>query len=344
MAFIRVNNPGMYTTVQDLGRKDYEQYGMPVSGSMDQYAHRVANLLVGNKESEAVFEMTILGATYTFEEDTVISITGANMMPMLNNKTQVGMWRSILICKGDTIKFNGAKSGCRCYLAIAGGIDVPKVMGSKSTYVRAQIGGFEGRPIKKEDMIAISESELVQLNGRFINSKYIPKYDKKIELRVVLGPQDDAFTKNGIEIFFNSIYKVSNEFDRMGYRLEGKKIEHEKPADIISDGIVKGAIQIPGHGNPIIMLSDCQTTGGYTKIAHVISSDLWKIAQAKSGDEIRFKSIDVYESHEIFKKQEQSIEEIKLQFGLMKLEKDKNLKLMINNKSFTVKINEIKTL
>ena len=267
MPSIKVINPGMYTTVQDLGRMGYQQYGVSVSGSMDQFAHRLANLLVGNDQNEAVLEMTIIGGTYTFEEDVFIAITGADMNPMLNSKTSVGMWRIVSVNKGDQIMFNAAKNGCRCYLAVAGGFDLPEVLGSKSTYVRGKLGGFEGRTLKKDDVIHINETneDSKDLIGRFVDAKFIPKYEEMIELRVVLGPQDDAFTKKGISDFFSGKYKVSNEFDRMGYRLEGKEVEHLSSADIISDGIVKGAVQIPGQGKPIIMLADCQTTGGYTK-------------------------------------------------------------------------------
>lgn len=346
MASIRVINPGMYTTIQDLGRRDYQQHGMPVSGSMDEFAHGIANLLVGNKQSEAVLEMTILGGTYVFEEDTFIAITGADMNPIINGKHSVGMWRAVHVNKGDQIMFNAVKSGCRTYLSVAGGFDVPEVLGSKSTYVRGKLGGFKGRQLKKEDMIPLNKSYNMSENlaGRFIDVGFIPQYKEMIELRVVLGPQDDAFTRQGIADFFSATYKVSNEFDRMGYRLEGKKIEHISSADIISDGIVKGAVQIPGHGNPIIMLADCQTTGGYTKIAHVISSDLPKIAQAKAGDQIRFVAIDISEAHDVLKEKEKIIDEIILQFSQRKLKEEKDLKLKINNQSFTVKINEIKAV
>ncbi len=344
MTSIRVINPGMYTTIQDLGRTGYQQYGMPISGSMDHFAHRVANLLVGNAQNEAVLEMTIMGGSYSFQEDVFVAITGADMNPKLNGKNQIGMWRSVSLKKGDQITFGAAKKGCRGYLAVAGGFDVPMVMGSKSTYVRGKLGGFNGRQLNKDDLLIINESGKSEedLHGRFVEASSIPVYETAVELRLVIGPQEDSFTRKGIADFFSSSYAVSKDFDRMGYRLEGKEVEHESSADIISDGIVKGAVQVPGHGNPIIMLADCQTTGGYTKIAHVITTDLWKVAQLKTGDSIRFKAVDVSEAHEILKMQEQSIIEIIESFGQKRLEEDKNLRLMINNKSFEVKINEVK--
>ncbi len=346
MTSVRVINPGMYTTIQDLGRTGYQQYGMPVSGSMDHFAHRVANLLVGNAQNEAVIEMTIMGGTYAFDEDLFIAITGADMNPKLNGKNQIGMWRSVSVKKGDRVTFGAAKKGCRSYLAVAGGFDLPLVLGSKSTYVRGRFGGLEGRILNKDDLIRVKEKKQdnQNLNGRFIPAGDIPEYEKAVNLRVLLGPQENYFTRKGIADFFSFPYKVSKEFDRMGYRLEGKKVEHESSADIISDGIVKGAVQIPGHGNPIIMLADCQTTGGYTKIAHVINTDLWKVAQLKTGDTIRFEAIDISDAHEIFRKREQKILEMIEGFSHKRLKDDKDFKLNINSQSFEVKINEVSSL
>lgn len=343
MSVLRVLNPGMFTTVQDLGRKGYQQYGMPVSGSMDTYAHKLANLLVGNEPEEATLEMTILGGTYVVEKDTFIAITGAHMNPVINNERILGMWRAIEVRKGDKLTFNAANCGCRTYLAIAGGFKIDRVMESKSTYVRGKLGGHQGRTLTKGDELGLDKHGdlYAQLNGRFISAQYIPKYEKSIVLRAILGPQEEAFTHQGIANFFSAEYIVSNEFDRMGYRLEGKRIEHVDSADILSDGIVKGAVQIPGHGNPIIMLSDCQTTGGYTKIAHIITSDLWKIAQAKAGDSIRFKAIDVEEAHTLLKADRDVIESIKRDFESKRLSCDQDLKMKINNQTFTVKVNEI---
>jgi len=343
MASIKVINPGMYTTIQDLGRTGYQEYGVTVSGSMDQFAHRIANLLVGNNQNEALLEMTIMGGSFIFNSDTFISITGADMKVMLNNTNRLDLWRTIKIQKGDKITFGAVKNGCRSYLAIAGGFELPTIMNSKSTYVRGKFGGFKGRALKKDDEILLNNDicNEEELSGRFIDLKTVPKYNNKVNIRVILGPQDDEFSEEGISDFLNNPYKVSSEFDRMGYRLEGTEIKHLKTADIISDGIVKGAIQIPGKGQPIIMLADCQTTGGYTKIAHVISSDLWKIAQLKPGDEINFIKVDIKKAHEILKEQENTINNIIKGFDKQRLKVEKNLKIAINNKTFIVKVNEI---
>ncbi|WP_175438383.1 biotin-dependent carboxyltransferase family protein [Fusibacter sp. 3D3] len=345
MSSIKVIAPGLFSTIQDLGRLNYQQYGMPVSGSMDKFAHHVANLLVGNAEHEALIEMTILGGTFIFEEDAVIAITGANMSPLINRAVEAEMWRSVHIKKGDQLSFGSAKMGCRTYLAIAGGFDVADTLESKSTYTRGGLGGYKGRAFKKDDEIGLKKHRLNlgHLEGRFIRAEHIPNYASDIVLNVVLGPQEDAFTAKGIADFFCETFKISNEFDRMGYRLEGKKIEHVDSADIISDGIVSGAVQIPAHGNPIIMLSDCQTTGGYTKIAHVITSDLPKLAQAKAGDSIKFKALDVNEAHEQYRKAMAKYEVIRAELETLRLAPERNLRLKLMDKIFNVKVNEIRT-
>lgn len=343
MKGLRVINPGLFSTVQDLGRMDYQQFGMPVSGSTDKFAHRIANLLVGNDEGKAVLEMTIVGGQFVFECDADIAITGANMTPKLNESLDVGMWRNVRVKCGDRLTFSSAVNGCRCYLAVSGGLDIEPVMGSRSTYTRAGIGGNEGRILKKEDVLPLMEGRVSgKATGCYLSAGKIPNYKSQIELRVVLGPQEDAFTPQGIANFFSSVFRVSGDFDRMGYKLEGKKIEHVDSADIISDGIVAGAVQIPAHGNPIIMLSDCQTTGGYTKIAHVITSDLPKIAQAKAGDEIRFKAVDIGEAHEIVRHESAFYYEIKDELEKTYLGEDRNMKISVLGKCFQVKVNEIK--
>ncbi|MBN2897313.1 MAG: biotin-dependent carboxyltransferase family protein [Clostridia bacterium] len=322
MTKLKVVNPGMYSTIQDLGRKSYQQYGMPVAGSMDDYAHRVANLLVGNAAEATVIEQTALGGVYQFTEKAVISITGGDMMPKRNGEESLKMWRTLVMHPGDTLSFGAAQNGFRCYLAVAGGFDVPTVLKSKATYVRGGLGGFEGRILKKGDEIAIGASTFVPMDlaGRFVRVSKIPTYEEQVTLHVILGPQEDCFTRKGIADFFGNVYTVSGESDRMGYRLEGEKVAHVSSADIISDGIIRGAVQIPGHGNPIIMLSDCQTTGGYTKIAHVITSDLWKVAQLKAGNCIRFKAVDIETAHELLKEEANIYREIEAEFDQYRIE------------------------
>ncbi len=311
MKDIAILDGGLMTTIQDNGRTGFQQYGMSVSGAMDNFSMRVGNLLVGNEPYEAVLETTILGPTIQFNVSTVIAITGANMNPQINSKP-VPMWRSILVNSGDILTFLGLISGCRGYISLAGGIGIEAVMGSKSTYVRGAIGGLNGKQLQIGDEfnLGLTNKDLEQLRNKRIPLKYRPIYANACEIRVILGPQDDCFTQEAISTFFESKYDVTNEADRMGYRLAGSKIEHIQSADIISDGITLGSIQVPGHGMPIIMMADRQTTGGYTKIATVISSDIAILAQLKPGDKIRFKQVSIEKSHEIYNQYNDKIEEI----------------------------------
>lgn len=309
METLEVIQPGPLTTVQDLGRYGYQQYGVPVSGAMDNYALRVANLLVGNNEGEACLEITLLGLQLRVLEDTVVTITGADLSPMLN-KSPLPMWEAVMVGRGDTISFPWPKRGCRSYLAVAGGIDVPKVMGSCSTHVKSRMGGLEGRPLRAGDYLKRGQAQPT-ISGRRLPPQYIPEYQNQSELRVILGPQDDYFTEEGIHTFLHSEYTISIKADRMGYRLEGPRIEHKAGADIISDGIPLGAVQVPGDRLPIVLLADRQTTGGYTKIATVITVDVLKLAQAKPGDKVRFLQITEEEAHRSLKEYEQTIYTLK---------------------------------
>lgn len=309
MEIFEVIQPGPLTTIQDLGRYGYQQYGVPVAGAMDNYALRVANLLLGNNEGEACLEITLLGLQLWAVEDTVVAITGADLSPVLNNNS-LPMWQAVMVNRGDIISFPWPKRGCRSYLAVAGGIDVPKVMGSSSTYVKSRLGGVEGRPLRAGDRLKSSKARPRIFGGR-LPPQYVPEYRNQSELRVILGPQDDHFTEQGIHTFLHSEYTISTEADRVGYRLHGPRIEHKAGADIISDGIPLGAVQVPGDGLPIVLLVDRQTTGGYTKIAIVITVDIPKLAQAKPGDKVRFLPITEEEAHRCLKEYEQKIQTIK---------------------------------
>ena len=304
MASIKIIKPGLLTTVQDRGRLGYQQFGVPVCGAMDSFSHRVSNILVGNEVFDAVLETTLLGPEIEILDDSVIAVTGGDLSPTINKKS-IPMWKSIYVNKGDVLSFGAAKSGCRSYVSFAGGIDVPLVMGSKSTYLKGNIGGYKGRKLESGDILKIlnSKENLKNLKNRMIIERYKPHYSDSIELRVILGPQKDRFTNSGIETLLSNEYTVTSENDRMGYRLDGKKVQTINGSDIISDGIAFGAIQITNSGFPIIMMTDRQTVGGYAKIACVISSDLPKIAQAKSRDKVRFKEVSIEEAQNIIVKE-----------------------------------------
>lgn len=284
---IIVSKPGMLTTVQDSGRVGYQAYGMPVAGVMDNYAYRIANLLVGNDCNRAVLEMTMLGGTFQFTEDTWVAICGGDMQATLNGE-KVPNWSRIFIPSGSELAFGYSKTGCRSYLAVVGGIAVPEVLGSSSTYTRGNFGGFKGRALRAGDELAVGAAEKLPPCNISLGAEFVTEYTSEVELRVMLGPQQDLFTEEGINTLFTQPYYISNDADRMGYRLEGTKIEHTHKPDIISDALCQGAIQVPGHGMPIIMMADRQTTGGYAKIGTVISTDLCKLAQAKPGEMVKF--------------------------------------------------------
>ncbi|WP_022819086.1 biotin-dependent carboxyltransferase family protein [Fusobacterium russii] len=309
MPNMKVIKPGLCTTIQDIGRIGYQQYGIPVSGVMDEFAFRVANFLVEADENNAVLEIPYLGPTLEFDFDVTIAITGANLNPKINGQ-DITMWRSMNIKKGDVLTFSSMKSGARAYLAFAAEIDVPLVNGSKSTLLKSKLGGFEGRQLNIGDVVNFKNPKLVE-KRKILASKYIPQYLKSEEIRVVLGPQDDYFTEKGIKTFLNSEYEITKEADRMGMRLEGEFIEHKNKADIISDAAVFGSIQVPGNGKPIILLADRQTTGGYTKIATVIKADLPKLAQMTTGNKIRFKNLNIEEAEQEYRNFYNRLEEIK---------------------------------
>lgn len=346
MGQIKIQNPGLMSTVQDLGRSGYQQYGVSVSGAMDQISARIANILVGNDENEGLLEITIIGPKIEFFDSTIIAISGGDIQPLLNNKT-INMNQAVLVNSGDSLSFKGIRSGCRSYVAFSGGIDVPVIMGSKSTFLRAKLGGYEGRALKVGDILQIGKpyASTRHLEGRKLEKNIYDYSSNIVELRVILGPQDDYFTENGIETFFSSEYTATNNCDRMGYTLEGEKIQHKNGADIISDGISMGAIQVPSKGMPIIMMADRQTTGGYTKIANVITVDLPKVAQAKPGDKIIFKKSTLEESRNLIKELQYKIDEFKQQINIQKeieIISTKKFFFKVNGNAYDVKVEELK--
>ena len=307
---IKIQQSGLYTSVQDFGRIGYQDLGFSVCGAMDKRSLAIGNLLVGNKEDEAGLEITLIGPKIKFTEENFIAITGGDLNPKLNGK-EVSMYKAIFVNKDDVLSFENAKTGARAYIAFCGGLEIEKVMGSKSTNVKCSLGGYKGRTLKEGDFIKFSSPKTYLTNYLSRRLDFKLREEQEIVLRVILGPQDDAFTNKGIITFLNEKYEVTKEFDRMGCRLDGPEIEHKSSADIISDGIVLGSIQVPSHGKPIIMLSDRQTTGGYTKIATVISVDIEKLAQSKTGDKIRFEEISIEKAPQIYRDEIEKMKELK---------------------------------
>ncbi len=307
MRAFEVITPGAFTTVQDLGRYGYQKYGVSISGGMDRFAVRVANLLVGNDEGEAVIEATIIGPKLKALGRMRVAITGGDLSPEVGGKP-LPLWRALDMPEEGTLSFGGPRSGCRAYLALAGGIESPVVMGSRSVHTRSNLGG-NGRTLVKGDIINRKNPGFRNQESRTrrLLPDLVPVYGKNWPIRVIFGPQKDYFTRRGIETFLNNEYEITPQADRMGYRLKGPKIEHKSGADILTDGTPPGSIQVPGDGMPIILLADGQTTGGYSKIATVISVDQDLLAQARPGDKVRFQKVTIFEAHRFLREMEEKI-------------------------------------
>lgn len=311
---IRVIKPGVLTTVQDSGRTGFQAKGFNVSGVMDRRAYRLGNYLVGNYTDEAVLEMSMFGGTFTFLESNYIAVTGADMGATIEG-IPAPMYETIFVREGDTLTFGAAKTGMYTYVAFAGGLDIPEVLGSRSTNLKCALGGFAGRKLKAGDILPF-KMPLDELGDLRIQHLPIEDYDKnEAHIRVVLGPQDDYFTKKGIETFLSTPYRVTENTDRMGCKLDGNAIEYKDNVDIISDGIVFGSVQVPPKGTPIVMLADRQTTGGYAKIATVVSADLPLLVQRKPGDTVYFEAISAKAAEKLFIKEQQRFETLLLHYG-----------------------------
>ncbi len=291
---IEVLSAGFLTTIQDRGRFGYQSQGITTAGAMDELSLAVANALVGNPLDEACIEFMLVGPTIRFKKETIIAITGGEFDVKLNGK-DIPMWEAIYVRPKDVLQIGGTKVGMWGYIAIAGGLDVPVVMGSKSTDLKAEIGGYKGRALKKGDKIPLLPFNLDKnMVGRKLDKEDIPPLGVKNKIRVIWGSEDDHFTEESKKLFITEKWTITDKSNRIGYRLEGKPLKHnEKGAEIISDGIALGSIQVPGNGLPIVLLKDRQAVGGYSKIATVISADIPFFVQLKPGSYVQFEPIDI---------------------------------------------------
>ncbi len=304
MLKMTILSPGPLSTIQDGGRFGYMSTGFSPGGAMDIHSMKLANILAGNPMGEGVIEMTVMGLRAEFHCDSVIALTGADMQPTLND-IAIPMYTSVEIHAGDVLSLGMAKTGMRSYLSVCGGFDLPLAMGSMSTNLKCGLGGFKGRKLAAGDEIPLRSPATLEATGH--RKTEIPDFPDRLGIRVVLGPQDDFFTKKGIDTFLGETYTVTDKSDRMGIRLDGAKIENKNGVDIISDGIATGSVQIPASGTPIIMMADRQTTGGYAKIATVISADLGRVAQARPGTLLRFTAISEKEAVALKKAEEKKL-------------------------------------
>lgn len=300
-AIFNVIKPGLLTTVQDLGRYGYQQFGISPSGALDPYSMKAANILVGNHFGEAVLEVSFTGPLIEALHDTVIAVCGGDFSLKIDGDA-VPMWRSLVLRKGQLLEIGRCPHGARGYLAVAGGIDVPVVLGSRSTFLNGKFGGFEGRTLQKGDIL-FGIHPFVKKPLKIWPSNLIPIYKRELEIKVLPGPHQHLFTEESLERFFGEKYLVTSKSNRMGYQLKGPELMHKRGPDIISDPVPLGGIQVPASGQPIILLAERQTTGGYTRIGTVISVDLPRLAQAVPGTEIHFAETTLQEAQRLYLQQ-----------------------------------------
>ncbi|MBV9121580.1 MAG: 5-oxoprolinase subunit PxpB [Chloroflexi bacterium] len=296
---LEVLDPGLMTTVQDLGRWGYQAYGVSVAGPVDDLSFRMANAAAGNPPAAACLECTLAGPTLLARQACTIAVAGAAIEPRVNGHlTARGV--PIRLRPGDRLEVGAPRRGLRSYLALGGGIDVPEVLSSRATYTRGCMGGSEGRPLRAGDTLARADAGRQQ--PRVAPDPPLPWPGKPVTVRVVLGPQDDYFDAGVLREFLSRPFTISSDADRMGYRLSGYRLRHSGPSEIVTDGLVAGSIQVPGHGDPIVMLADRASVGGYPKIATVITADLRIISQCTPGMRLRFEAVGAAEARAILRR------------------------------------------
>lgn len=303
MKSIHVIAPGLLTTVQDLGREGYGPMGVSRSGAADALSLRLGNQLVGNAEGTTALEMTLLGGTFAFPEGAVIALAGSDFGATLDGEA-VPLYTTVRLREGQTLQLGSTRSGARCYLCVQGGIQVKPFLGSGSTHLLSGLGGFDGRPLRKGDVLQIRHAA-GSVRARRLSPKVLKQLVPRKVLRTTPGPQSDWFSKSSIDAFCENIYRVGEKSDRMGIRLEGQAVISKREGDMISEGVSNGAVQIPPGGTPIILFVEQQTTGGYPKIANVISADFGSLGQLRPRDEIRFEQVGWNKARALLLEQEQ---------------------------------------
>lgn len=308
---IKVIKGGMLTTVQDLGRTGYRKDGIVVSGAMDSLALEIGNLLLGNERGEAGLECTLMGPKLLFQTDHLIAITGGNLSPMIDG-LPVKMWSPLIIQKGAVLSFGAAVKGCRSYLTVFGGFDLPKVLGSSATYLKAGFGGYNGRALKSEDELFFKES--YKHKGEAFNwsadLKLYPSLDDH-QIRVIKGPEYELFNDQSKIALLKSSFLITKEADRMGYRLEGSFLATTEPQEMLSSAVCFGTVQVTPNGSAILLMADHQTTGGYPRALQVIMADLTKLAQMKSGQRIQFQPVTLTEARSALLQRTRQLKQLK---------------------------------
>jgi antagonist of KipI len=292
---VAVQDAGLLTTVQDLGRAGHLRVGIPPSGPMDREAFVVANRLVGNPDGAAGLECTLMGPRLEFADARWVAVTGAEVSVTLDGM-EMPRWASFLLRAGGVLKIGAARAGVRAYLAVSGGLATPPALGSRATYLRGALGGLGGRALRKGDVLPLGAPAGAP-GARRVRADRVPTYGGEPHIDTILGPQDDRFTSAGIAALFEGPYEMLPQSDRMGARFKGAPVEHTRGHDIISDGIPLGGIQVIGEGQPIVLLVDRQTAGGYTKIGTVCSYEIGRVGQVKPGQRLHFRRVAVAEAH-----------------------------------------------
>ena len=326
-------HPGQLATVQDRGRFGHQREGLPVAGAMDEIALRIGNSLVGNDEDAAAVECTLVGPTFRFDEQVLIAITGGDLGVTIDG-VRIPLWRPVCVPAGATVSAAAAIRGCRAYIAIAGGVDVPLVLGSRSTYVRASLGGFNGRALRRGDLLPIAApSELSRRIGAALaaeggrgrlaiatwgaSSSLVPFYTSSPTVRLVDGTHTNLLTADAKERLRSAEFRVAPQSDRMGYRLEGAPLQLSEPHELLSEGVTFGTVQLPPGGNPIVLMADRQTTGGYPRIGQVASVDLPLLAQLKAGDRVRFRPTSLEEAQRLYLAREDHLRQARAAIALV---------------------------
>jgi biotin-dependent carboxylase-like uncharacterized protein len=309
MTALVVTSCGPMTSLQDFGRIGWQRHGVANSGALDRLALAAANALVGNPADTAAVEFMLLGGTFTLDGGSArVAVAGAPCAVRLDGAAMTPM-TSLTMHTGQTLAVETVQAGVYAYLAIAGGVALEPQQGSLSLHARAGIGGFAGRPLQAGDHLPLRAAEAPPGDEHRLDPLSL---EPDAPIRAVLGPQADYFTDAGIETFLSQTYRVSPQADRMGYRLSGPKIEHAGDYNIVSDGIVAGSVQVPGSGEPIVMMADRQTTGGYPKIATVISADLRVIAQRRPGAPVRFQAVNIEEAQRLARERGRFLAELRV--------------------------------
>ena len=304
---LRVLSPGLHTTVQDLGRFGWRAVGVPVSGALDGFTLRLANRLAGNDPGAAALEILFGGPSFEVAADTVrvaLGGSGASLVLSGEPERRVAAWQSLTLRRGAVFRVAVGWDSASVYLAVEGGLAVPMVLGSAATYVRAAFGGLEGRPLRQGDLLPLSIERAAERSELRLPP---PPSTAELPIRVVLGPQQEYFTEAAVTALLTAEFRISPSADRMGMRLDGPPLRHRRGWDIVSDAIATGAIQVPGSGQPILLLADHQTTGGYPKIATVVSADLPVVGRRRPGNLLRFAAVGIEEAEQLARDEERRL-------------------------------------